>query len=95
MVFPLVQTLASEMAGIAFVLQGVKRALTPLQLCGYLVSTGVVPTNAQPALLWDCGSCTTSRGQICSGNKLKHSSVEENTGLTREDRQLTFSSFKL
>ena len=42
-----------------------------------------------------CGtglSRTTSQGQICSRNKLRHFGVEENTGLTWEDRQLTFFS---
>lgn len=47
------QTLDSEVVGITFVLQGAQRALALLQLRGYPVSTGAVPTDAQAAQLWD------------------------------------------
>lgn len=68
--FLLVQTSASEVAGIAFVPRGAKCALAPPRLCGYLVCIEVVPTDAQAALPWDCLSHTTSRGQICNRNDL-------------------------
>lgn len=80
------QTLASEVAGIAFML------LLRRSNVGIRLAQGSCPP--MPKLhCCETGLCrNTSREQICSRNELRHFVIEENTGLTWEDRQLTFFS---